>query len=1140
MPRLLRFACSLALLFGGTGAALAQPFVIDDAARGGGPNADGGDGVALAADGSRYVVGTFEGTATFGDISITSAGDSDIFLVKYDANLDAVWARRAGTDVFNDFGGAVAVAPDGSVYATGYFTGIATWDGGDNPDGELTTFSDFDAFIAKYTPDGDLAWVRQAGGVDQDTGRDVAVDADGNAYLVGGFAGTGMFGDVTLESAGSSDAFLVKYAPDGEVVWARRAGSDQGDLAYGVAVTDDGRAHVSGSFRGVALFGDLPIQSAGATDVFVVQYDADGETTWVEGIGADGAEFTRGGGIGLGSDGSVYVQGSFSNTILVGNDVLVSQGFTDVFVAKLDSDGDELWGVRGGGDGTNFSAALAVDANGNALATGYVDGTGTFADEPIATQGRDGYFAVFDSAGDLVTVELLGGTGQDAGTGIAARADRFAATGSFRGTASFGDLDLTSTGGSDVFVIGGPGETFVPSLLFVDVDATGSETGLSWDDAFTDLQDALALAATIDFDTLDIWVSEGIYYPSDFDRHVPFELITGVSIYGGFTGVETMLEARDPEANETVLNGNIGSPDDAFDNSYHVVVALDVDGGRLDGLTITEGTGNGMTTSTTGEYDSRGGGLQAIDSRLDIDHCIFRSNRAYGPTYFGLGGGLYAENAEISISNTLFDSNTAIFPGKGGGIHVESTSLLLTNVAFEFNTASVAGGGLSAEESSLDISGSRFSDNSAIGSPGEMSSGGDGGGAYVLNSLESGTLTNTTFERNRANASGGGWYAKFSAITYRSLLFSENVAEFAGGGIRHDGYLIDDFDEVTMLGNVASLGAGLHTNGGDAVIRRSHFVRNIADSGSSALSLLGTDGYVVSTIFSGNVSTSGPVVDFGQQTGPSVANALFVGNSTDGGIFDCAMNRIDFTGSAVVSNVSLNGGVGGISAGFQCQVETRNAIVWQNEGAQASSDVDISHSLVQGGFSGTAILNADPEFVRTPTPGPDEQWGTADDDYGDLRLQEGSPAIDFGIAEFLPPDILDLDEDGDTEEPLPVDLDGGARVQGNEIDLGAYESPFAVALEPGLGVPAVSSLAAAYPNPFSQSTTLALDVAEAQNVTVELFDVLGRRVVTVHDGPLSVGDHRVVIESRGLPAGVFIVRAEGETFSQSHRVTLVR
>jgi hypothetical protein len=122
-----------------------------------------------------------------------------------------------------------------------------------------------------------------------------------------------------------------------------------------------------------------------------------------------------------------------------------------------------------------------------------------------------------------------------------------------------------------------------------------------------------------------------------------------------------------------------------------------------------------------------------------------------------------------------------------------------------------------------------------------------------------------------------------------------------------------------------------------------------------------------------------------------------------------------------------------------------NGIFWDNVPDQFNNGgtPTINYSDVQGGCPAVAscyrVMNLNPQFVRDPDPGPDFTWGTPDDDYGDLHLREGSPAIDAGNNNLLPNDITDLDEDGITSEPIPYDLDRLPRIYNLTVDMGAYE-----------------------------------------------------------------------------------------------------
>lgn len=456
----MRYLPSLTLLILFFIGSTASAQLLNHVSGGGGPSSDTATDVAVDNDGNMYVSGTFAGTATFGDHAITSAGDSDAFLVKWNDDATVAWARRGGTSLFNDFGTAVTIGPDGSLYWVGYFTALATFDGGNNPDGELVSAGDFEAFIAKYTPDGDLLWVRGLTGSGQNTGRNAAVDADGNVYLIGGVNGTATIGDVTLESSGSSDAFVVKFSPDGDAEWGITLGGSSGDMGYGIAVHPEGGIVVSGNFSGIGVFGSIPLQSVGLTDVFAARIDDDGEVIWATRFGGTGNDYNRG--LALAPNGDVYLTGSFEAEILVGTDILASSGFSDVYIAKLDADGGPVWGRRAGGSGFDFGEAVSTDVLGNVYGTGYLNGTitvetGSGTESHAAAGDNDAYLLVYSPEGALLSFEMLGNTNRDEGAGVDVNntADRVAVAGWFRSSITVGDDTFEGPGGNDVFVAWG-------------------------------------------------------------------------------------------------------------------------------------------------------------------------------------------------------------------------------------------------------------------------------------------------------------------------------------------------------------------------------------------------------------------------------------------------------------------------------------------------------------------------------------------------------------------------------------------------------------------------------------------------------------------------------------------------------------
>ncbi|MBI3725225.1 hypothetical protein HY251_14940 [bacterium] len=376
----------------------------------GGTGDDSARAVSGFLDGSSTVVGSFAGTASFGGLSLASAGASDVFVARYGPSGSLLWARSAG-GAGDDAALGVAVRPDGSSIVTGSFQGAATFGSF-----SLASPAATGAFFASYRSDGTVQWAKAISGTGDVAGAGAAAFADGSFVLTGRFAGVAGFdASTTLASAGASDAYVARYSQNGTLVWALAAGGTGDDSGSAVSSFPDGSCAVSGSFHGNATFGGTSLGSQGGSDAFLACYDAAGAVVWAKGLGGGSDDAALG--VAGFSDGSCAVAGSFQGTAALAPGVaLDSAGGVDAVLARFRPMNYLMLEVRPHGFDTAtasggatkhfcYTAGVAALPDGGTLATGvYISATGPLvlgASTLPATSVQTPFLIRFDPDGTI-------------------------------------------------------------------------------------------------------------------------------------------------------------------------------------------------------------------------------------------------------------------------------------------------------------------------------------------------------------------------------------------------------------------------------------------------------------------------------------------------------------------------------------------------------------------------------------------------------------------------------------------------------------------------------------------------------------------------------------------------------------------
>lgn len=225
-------------------------------------------GVAVDTSNNIYMTGTFNGLVDFGSGSFLTAsnGVNDIFLAKYNSSGTHQWSKRFG-NTNNDYGYAVACAPNGDVVVSG--TGISAIDFG----GGLRTGSSIrDVFVARFTGAGSHVWSAMYGGTSNDEPSAITTDSSGNTTVTGYFQSTGInFGGGTLLNSGAYEIFLANFSPSGTHLWSYKYGGSGYDVGNGVVVDAAGNTIMTGYFNGTATFAGTDLLSAGSNDIFLMR-----------------------------------------------------------------------------------------------------------------------------------------------------------------------------------------------------------------------------------------------------------------------------------------------------------------------------------------------------------------------------------------------------------------------------------------------------------------------------------------------------------------------------------------------------------------------------------------------------------------------------------------------------------------------------------------------------------------------------------------------------------------------------------------------------------------------------------------------------------------------------------------------------
>ncbi|RNC86406.1 MAG: T9SS C-terminal target domain-containing protein [Winogradskyella sp.] len=515
-----------------------------------------------------------------------------------------------------------------------------------------------------------------------------------------------------------------------------------------------------------------------------------------------------------------------------------------------------------------------------------------------------------------------------------------------------------------------------------------------------------------------------------------------------------------------------------------------------------------------GSYPS-GGGIQDFENNPTmIDgneiHRVINASHTTGILFLE---GITVQNGRVSddgggiyTSGDLDLNNVKILNNKAESTIFSSTINVTTN-----------GGGIYANQANITLNNSTVNSNMISSLSGDASPFAYGGGIYITNGDI--TLTNSTVNDNTVFCNNSSSFIPQRSYSYGGGIYSViGNTTLISSSVNNNSIINDTY---TVAEEVGAGAAGIYNQLGNTTLLNSTINNNTITTNNSLASSSNATGCgiradvieLINATLSNNTITT-----HSQNNGRIEGGAIYVTQSITMTNSLLSNNRI----SGPSSSSSIQGGaIFPFSFSSAVSVSSSNSILWNNEKSTDNGNTFSSSEYEGSGtfaFNHSLVTNQNPtgtNNIDATSPSFDPLF--VDSANGDFRLQSGSPLIDAGNDSYLPQDTFDVDNDGDTTETLPLDLDGELRISGSFVDMGAYEFQNTT-----LGIDDISiSKYSVYPNPTNQILNIeGLKTSE----NLEIYNISGQKLLT-----RTIDLNKNTIDVSQLSAGIYFLKITNES-----------